>query len=105
VNESGAGGSLQHRYEAMRCWWCTGEGDARDHRGLAMLLQQGMRVWMCQAAHAELRNAPAEDDLTQPRRASCGGSDAVVSKALHSEVARLLAAMAIGTIEAKEQTA
>ena len=105
MSEPAVDGSLQRRYEAMRRWWCSGEGDTCDHFGLAVLLHQGMRVWMRQAAHAASRTAAVGDELAQPPRTSCGGSDAVLSKPLHSEVARLLAAMAIGAIETKEQNA
>ena len=101
MSESGADGSLSQRYEAMRLWWCTGDGDARDHLGLAVLLHEGMRVWMRQTAPAESRKATAGDELALLPR----GSGAVLSKPLHSEIARLLAAMAIGTIETREQTA
>ena len=104
MSESSARGPLQRRYEAMRRWWCTGEGEARDHLGLAVLRHQGMRVWMRQPAHAESREAAVREALAPPR-ATGRGSDAVASPPLHAEIARLLAAMAIGTIAAKEQTA
>lgn len=105
MSESGADDSLQRRYEGMRRWWCTGDGDARNHLGLAVLLHQGMRVWMCQAAHAESREATARDELAQPRRATRGENAGLLSEPLYSEVARLLAVMAIGTIETREQNA
>lgn len=89
----------------MRRWWCTGDGDARDHLGLTVLLHQGMRVWMCQAAHSDSRVLTARDELAQPRRTNSGANAGVLSEPLHSEVARLLAAMAIGTIQTREQTA
>jgi hypothetical protein len=105
VSESGADDSLQQRYEGIRRWWCTGDGDARNHLGLTVLLHQGMRVWMRQAAHAESREATARDEVAQPRRATRGENAGLLSEPLHSEVARLLAVMAIGTIETREQTA
>lgn len=108
MNESEADDSLRLRYEQMRSWWCTGDGDARNHLGLTVLLHQGMRVWMGQtgqAAHAESPEVTARDELAQPPRATGGENAGVLSEPLHSEVARLLAVMAIRTIETREQYA
>lgn len=96
---------LQQRYEAMRRWWCSGDGYARIHLGLVALLRQGMSVWMHQPAHAEPREAAARNDLDRPPPTSSGGSDALLSKPLHAELSRILAGMAIKRIEATEQTA
>lgn len=105
MSDAGSRGALRRRYEALRRWWCSGDGDARDQLGLAVLLRQGMSRWMHHPAHAESREA-AVGDPSPPAQASGGASDPVRSKPLHREVARLVATMAIGAIgAAREQTA
>ena len=103
--DSGSQGSLRRRYEAMRRWWCSGEGDAREHQGLAVLLRHGMSLWMREAARVESRDA-AVGDPARPTLAGggCGAGEAILSRPLHTEMARLLATMVIGASGfAKEQ--
>jgi hypothetical protein len=81
-------GDLTDRYEELRSQALGGSG---RELGLALLLRQGMRAWV---------EAWSNCTLTMPaERRREGGLDEVVPIQLRTEIAIVLAGMALGSTE------
>lgn len=94
--------AIIQRYESMRQRWCQGDNRGGDRLGLAVLLERGMRAWLRQQAQLAPVTTAIEDPAPRPRVAERADA-AVLPGDLRGEVARMLASMAIESVESAKE--
>ncbi len=94
--------AIIRRYESMRQRWCQGDAHGGDRLGLAVLLARGMSAWLRQQAQLGPVAAAPEDPAPRSRVEERAGA-AVLPGDMRAEVARMLASMAIESVESAKE--